>query len=115
METQMDDVTVTVARAIYAANADQAGMMDTSWETGLVEQPLAVEFARERAYEVLAALDLPAIKAAARREAFEEAARLADARAEYYAMSGHPDRFACSEIAAAIRELAATNERTNND
>jgi hypothetical protein len=114
METQMDDVTETVAptAAEVLAFLNGAGPINGNWFGEPKPEGTRGNFWWRK---YLAALDLPAIKAAARREAFEEAANLADARAEYYAMSGHPDRFACSEIAAAIRELAATNERTNND
>jgi topoisomerase IA-like protein len=104
METQMDDVTVTVAMAIWNADDPTSGdpigvllhvynpFIDDGDITAQLEQ--AKSIATSAAEAALAALDLPAIKAAARREAFKEAAKLADARAEYYAMSGHPDRFA---------------------
>jgi hypothetical protein len=126
----MDDVTETAAphdRSRYEQFWFELGY-GACWADAYVMAQNGVSFALsdavfERAWAILpdgydgdasdlVPLDLPAIKAAARREAFKEAAMIALVqRCE----RGTPWDLACVTIAAAIRELAATNERTTDD
>jgi hypothetical protein len=78
METQMDDVTVTVAptAAEVLAFLNGAGPINGNWFGEPKPERTRGNFWWRK---YLAALDLPAIKAAARREAFEENERLREA------------------------------------